>query len=640
MNQENSSSGELPALEIVLAGPQNAGKSTLFNALCSANVETTNYPGATIERNIGHLRKDFGVVAEVSDTPGLATLTGGSPDQQITVKHLFAEERRDLRLIVVADATQLARHLFLVEQIRDSGLPIVVAITMVDDLEKRGGTIDTELLSKELSVPCIAVDARRKRGTDALIEAISKLSPATTVRKPVPPDMDTLLDAYERLDKLVARAVSGTAQESEPHEGAWLDRLVLHPVLGIIVFIGMMTLLFSAIFWAAAPVMDFIDGMTGTTVNWLLATLPDHWISDLFAEGVVGGIGSVIIFVPQIFILFGVMVVLQDSGYLARGAMLIDRPLRLIGLNGRSFVPLLSGFACAIPAMMAARTIQSRRERMLTLFIVPLMNCSARLPVYALLLTFLLPRDKPWLGGIALAGLYLLSIIMGTVVATIISRLPAFRAKHESAPFALELPPYRTPGIVVVFKSAWRRSWMFLKKAGPTIVVISCGLWLLTHLPVQSAQSEDEYVAISESYAAKIGHVIEPVFRPMGLDWRGAVCMITGFAAREVFASSMVLMYRADVADDADDDAVEAGLLSTMRDVTFEGTDKKIFTPSTCMGLLFFFAMALQCFPTVVTARDEFGGWPMALAQLVGYTGGAWLGAVIIVNSLRALGVS
>jgi ferrous iron transport protein B len=344
----------------------------------------------------------------------------------------------------------------------------------------------------------------------------------------------------------------------------------------------------------------------------------------------------VVIFLPQIFILFLFLVILQDSGYLARGAVLIDRPLSKIGLNGRSFVPLLSGFACAIPAMMAARTIQNRKERLLTIMCVPLMSCSARLPVYALLLAFLLP-DEPLKAGLALAGLYILGIVLAIIVASIVSRLPSF-ADRQHTPFILELPAYRRPVAGVVFKTTCRRSWQFLKKAGPTILVISIILWVSTHLPASGAAEGDEYVAVSNSYAAKVGKVLEPAAEPMGLDWRGGVSMIMGFAAREVFVSAMVLMYR--VNDSGDEEALEEGLLSTMHEVTFEGTDKQIFTTSTCVGLLFFFAMALQCFPTVVTARNEMGGWKMAILMTVFYTGGAYIGAVILVQGLRAFGVA
>jgi ferrous iron transport protein B len=359
----------------------------------------------------------------------------------------------------------------------------------------------------------------------------------------------------------------------------------------------------------------------------------------LLFDGLVAGIGSVVIFLPQIVILFLAMGLLEDTGYLARGAMLVDKPLSLIGLNGRSFMPLLSGFACAIPAMMAARTISSRWERIATIFIIPLMSCSARLPVYSLLLAFLLPREKPWIGGIALSALYFLGLIWGAVFATLISKLPNFK-KHQSS-FLLELPAYRKPLFRVVWTSTLHRAMWYLKKAGPNIVLLSIGLWLLTHLPVTPPQSgklqQNEYVSVEHSYAAKVGRILQPVMEPMGLDWRSGVALIMGFAAREVFVSSMALLYRID--NEAQDDAVQAGLLKRMKDVTFENSLNKIFTVSSVCGLLFFFTVALQCVPTVITAKSEIGSWKIPLIQWTVFSGVAYLGAVCLVQGLRFLGV-
>jgi len=390
----------------------------------------------------------------------------------------------------------------------------------------------------------------------------------------------------------------------------------------------------------ATPLMNGIDFLFGHLVAGTKQLLPDSWLSDLLADGLLGGIGAVSVFLPQIAILFLCMGYLEDSGYLARGAALVDRPLSKIGLNGKSFVPLLSGYACAIPGMMAARTISNRFERRLTIFIIPLMSCSARLPVYALLLAFLIPKDKPWLGGLALTGLYMMGMVLGAIVSTIISRFAKMKSRGTSG-FMLELPALRKPVPRVVAISAWHKTAQYIRKAGPAIVVISLGLWVLTHTPTppKSMQGEStEYITVSHSYAASIGHVIEPLTRPLGLDWRGGVAMICGFAAREVFVSSLALVYR--VQETQNDAGLSGKLLSRMHDLRFEDTGKLIFTPSTCVGMIVFFMIALQCLSTVAVARKEFGSWKPALIQLALFTGGAYVLAVITVQGLRALGVA
>jgi ferrous iron transport protein B len=350
--------------------------------------------------------------------------------------------------------------------------------------------------------------------------------------------------------------------------------------------------IFTAIFWLAAPFMDAIDSGFGWAIEATRSAVPNALLPDLIADGLVGGIGAVMVFLPQILILFLAMGWLEDSGYLARGATLVDRPLAKLGLNGRSFVPLLSGYACAIPALMAARTIPNRRERFLTLLIIPLMSCSARLPVYALLLAFLTPRDKPWLGGLGLTALYFLGLVLGFVVAGVVGR---FLARREASHFMLELPTLRRPLLRVVLVSTFHKAWQYLRKAGPTIVVISLLLWVLTHYPVPPPDSATadggDYVALSHSYAAKIGHFIEPITEPMGLDWRGGVALLCGFAAREVFVGSLALVYRVD----GSEEGLTGRLLSAMGELRFESTGAPIFTLASCLGLLMFYVIALQC---------------------------------------------
>jgi ferrous iron transport protein B len=417
-----------------------------------------------------------------------------------------------------------------------------------------------------------------------------------------------------------------------------MDRILMHPFFGLIAFFLIMSGIFTAIYSLATTPMDWIDGGFGWLIDFTKANMSESWFRELLADGIIAGIGSVVIFLPQIVILFLCIGYLEDSGYLARAAMLIDRPLAAIGLNGRSFVPLLSGFACAIPAMMAARTIRNRAERLVTIFIIPLMSCSARLPVYIILVSFLTPKNKPWVGGLTMAGLYFFSILLGVVIASVISRFSVFRRSGHS-PFQLEIPALKKPLAKVILRSTYERSMNYLRKAGPVIVLIGIALWFLTNYPKSEA---GDYAATANSYAAQVGKVTEPVMRPMGLDWRGGVSLMMGFAAREVFVQSLALMYRVEIDPDAEDEesAMQEKLLERMQTVTFEGSEQKIFTLSSCLGLIFFFTMALQCFPTVAVAKSETDSWKIALFQLAAYTGLAYLGAVVIVQAMRACGIN
>ncbi|HEX2612728.1 MAG TPA: ferrous iron transporter B, partial [Fibrobacteria bacterium] len=610
------------------------------------------YPGATVEYMLGASRHLPGLNLRVMDTPGLASLVPASLDEQVTVDALFREGTRPSAVLAVADATQLARHLYLTRQLLDLGFPVVLAITMDDLLRKRGLRVDAKRLSELLDCPVFVLDPRKPGDLTGLAEAVRGAIASPGAR----PSADEyaafaaasgeerISEAFRALDAVEEMAVrpvfEKAGRDGLPHaSGPGADRILLHPVYGLAVFVAVMCGMFTAIFWMAAPIMDGIDAVFGVLVSALKEHLPDSWLSDLLADGVVGGTGAVMVFLPQIAILFLIMGWLEDSGYLARGAALVDRPLSKIGLNGRSFVPLLSGYACAIPALLAARTIPNRRERLLTLLIIPLMSCSARLPVYALLLAFLVPHNMPWLGGLALTGLYLLGFVIGALISTVATRMLRGKAGDASG-FLLELPALRMPVPRIVLFSTWHKIRQYLLKAGPTILAIAVGLWILTHTPVQTRAAEGadrEYVAVSHSYAAQLGHFIEPVTKPMGLDWRGGVAMISGFAAREVFVGSLALVYR--VQDAETKGGMTGKLLSQLSDLRFEGSDhQRIFTFSTCIGILIFFLIALQCFPTVATVRSESGRWRFALAQLALFTGGAYVLAVAAVQGLRMLG--
>ena len=651
MSETNST---LPLLALI--GSANSGKTTLFNAITGSHYNTVNYPGATVEYAIGASRHLPEFPCQVMDTPGLTSLVPSSPDEKVTVDALFKKDQQPDVVVAVADANQLSRHLYLVRQLQELNFPLLLVVTMEDLLHRKNLRVDEARLSELMDCPVIAMDPRKPERLPDLSSALQKVRAASPDRIPSSiadygnfayrldeARISGLFATLDEVERLAVRPIQNpdatTVVPSKSAQGIGADRILLHPVWGLLIFLASMSFIFTAIFWMSLPLMSGIDFLFGHLVAGTKHLLPNSWFADLFADGIIGGAGAVAVFLPQIAILFLSMGYLEDSGYLARGAALVDMPLSKIGLNGKSFVPLLSGYACAIPAMMAARTIPNRFERMLTVFIIPLMSCSARLPVYALLLSFLTPKDKPWLGGLAMTGLYVMGLVLGAIVSTVISRFS--RMKREASGFMLELPALRGPVPRVVIVSAWHKSAQYLKKAGPAIILISLGLWVLTHTPMPSKSEPNvsgEYVTLSNSYAASMGHFIEPVTRPMGLDWRGGVALICGFAAREVFVSSLALVYR--VQETKQDAGLSGKLLSRMHDLRFEDTGKLIFTPSTCIGLLVFFMIALQCLSTVAVARKEMGSWKPALIQLFSFTGAAYVLTVLVVQGLRILGVA
>jgi ferrous iron transport protein B len=631
-----------PTPRVALVGSANCGKTTLFNALTGSHYNTVNYPGATVEYALGQSKNLPGFPCTLIDTPGLASLLPASPDEKVTVDSLFTPETRPDLVVAVADATQLSRHLYLVRQLIDLDFPVVLVLTMADLLARKGQAIDLEPLRSMLGCPVLAIDPRQATSNAPLALALRETAhgfaetPRPTREAQIELarrlDEKAITELYRSLDRIES-LVLRTVETQNPLK-AW-DTWLLHPVWGLLIFVATMVSIFTAIFWMASPFMDWIDTGFGWLIDLTKTHLPQSWMTDLFADGILGGIGAVVVFLPQIVILFLGMGYLEDSGYLARGAALVDKPLSAIGLNGKSFVPLLSGYACAIPAMLAARTITSRFERRLTLFIIPLMSCSARLPVYTLLLSFLLPRSKPWLGGLALTALYLSGFLIAAALSTLISQ---FLRHNEESQFLLELPTLRRPVPGVVLMSTWHKTVQYIRKAGWTIIAISLGLWVLTHTPVtqSSPEQEGEYIAVTHSYAAQLGQFFEPITRPMGLDWRGGVALISGFAAREVFVSAMALVYR--VQETEDEEGLTGKLLATMPTLKFEDTGKPIFTLSTCLGMLIFYIIALQCFPTVAVAKHEMGSAKWAFIQLFVFTGAAYGLAVAVVQGLRFLG--
>lgn len=612
---------------IILIGPPNAGKTSIYNHLTGSRFKTVNYPGATVEFSTGRLRAGSSIEAEIIDTPGIVSLVPRSLDEQIAVDTLVHLDRigkdsttPDL-LLVTVDATQPERHLPLVRQIERAGFRAVVVLTMNDIARKRGCVVDANLLSERLGLSVVEVDGRTGHGATELVSAIEAACAEPEAPIPALPDSaseDQIREDFSWAESIVRECAPG-ARGNHP-DISFLDRITLHPVFGLMIFSVVMTGLFWSVFSAAGPFMDWTEAFFGWLGTQVGERLPESWFSGLLVDGVIAGFGAVAVFIPQIAILFLALGLLEDSGYLARGAMLVDRFLSLIGLNGKSFVPLLSGNACAIPAAMAARTIPGRRERMLTLLVIPLMSCSARLPVWGLLLAFIVPQDKPWLGGIALTSIYLLSLVFASTVALVGGKI--LRLPPSNTGFQVELPLWRPPTFRTVVVSAWDRTMSYIQRAGLTILGVSIAFWLFMTFPTQE-----------HSFATMAGRLIEPLLAPMGVDWRVGIALIAAFAAREVFVSALAVVYSIQ-----DTEGNVDGLLDTMRNATFDGTTQPIFTFASTAGLIVFFLIALQCLTTVAVMRRETSN-RFALGQMVGFVALAWVLASVTVQSLRFLGV-
>lgn len=631
---------------VALVGTPNSGKTTLFNWLTGSRFKTVNYPGATVDYSIGASQERYGASVLIMDTPGTYSLDPKSPDELVTNRAIFEhKEFGAARLVVsIADATQLSRHLLLTRQLIEAGFNVVLAVTMSDLLAERDERLDVEALEKELGVPVVLIDGRLGGGVETLVNTIrSHLQDVKApLIRPTPWNAEKLEATLQETALVAARVIcprpravdqKGDVKRSTARERTRrLDRVLMHPIFGLVIFLALMTTLFGAVFWLAAPLMDAVDGGLSALGDQVLALAPHNLFVQFLSGGVIASVAAVLVFVPQIFILFLGIILLEDTGYLARSATLIDKPFSKLGLGGRSFVPLLSGYACAVPAMLASRTINSRKERWLTLFVLPLTSCSARLPVYALLLAFLFHGDSSLKAGFALATIYLVSMFVAGIGAVIASK---FIKMDEKSFFMLELPVYRRPKASLVFRQAFTRTQAYVKRAGPAIFIFALIVWVGSTFPRYDLEDAGE--RLSHSYAAQLGQKIEPVFEPMGGDWRTGLGLISAFAAREVFVSSLAIVFN--VADDGNEATMQETLLTKMQEAKAPD-GYPLFTVSTVLGLIVFFMIALQCLSTVMVSMKESGGWKFALVQLVSFNIVGYLLAVAIVQGLRAFGIA
>jgi ferrous iron transport protein B len=632
----------------------NSGKTTLMNALTGGSFSTGNYPGVTVSLLRGRSRADMGAVVSIIDLPGVHSTVAAAPEEELSAAVIQGKHHSVLAdvFVVVVDATQLERHLRFASFVARQGRPMVIALTMVDLLPRVGQSIDAARLESALGVKVVPVDGRTGKGTERLLEAVRATSKSVAELNP-PSPMGPLaqlpgepVEAYRGLRRMLEESGVTTDAGSRSRAGdpitERIDRIVLHRILGFPIFFITLAGLFAALFWAAQPMMDLVDASFSAAGD-LVSRIPYGGMFTRFlSEGVIAGIGVVAVFFPQVIILFFLMTLLEDSGYLARAATLVDRPLRSLGLHGRSFVPMLSGFACAIPATLAARAIPTKRERLLTIWILPLMSCSARLPVYALLLAAVMPSDAPWKAGLALAAIYVGSLLAGALIAGLLSRfLPQRRGVSI---LAMELPLYRRPQLKPILKMTWARASNYLKRAGLPIAIVSASLWLLSNFGFGAKQITPtggqgapviSPSPLDQSFAAQLGHMMEPALRPMGVDWRVGVGLISAFAAREVFVSSLAIVFH--VAGEGDAQSEE--MLQQMRTAKIEGTDQPVFTTASIVGLIIFFFFSLQCMSTLAVVRKETNSSRFVALQLLFYTGLGYLASVATVQGLRLAGV-
>ncbi|WP_273395356.1 ferrous iron transporter B [Actinobacillus porcinus] len=530
-----------------LLGAPNCGKTALFNRLTGSNAKVANYVGVTVDKLEGTFIEDTNI--RIVDLPGTYSLRTTTLDEAVARDVVLGKMgQRPDGIIAVADATNLRMTLRMVLEIKQLGLPIVVALNLSDVARSRGLLIDTQKLSELLGVPVLETVAIKKDGTKALCEAIKNLphQTATPLDTESAEKMLEQIDSqqlYQDVEQILSQAVTRELELPMWHQR--LDHFVMHPILGVSLLLVILLLVFQAVYSWAEPIMTLIeDGFTWLG-EWVTTQLPEGLLADLLVNGVIAGVGGVLVFLPQITILFAFILLLEDSGYLPRAAFLLDNLLAKSGLSGRAFIPLLSSFACAVPAVMSARTIQDPRERLVTIAIAPMLTCSARLPVYALIIGAIIPDQTVWgifnLQGLVLFALYFIGILSAGLVAYVTKRFALRKGKIQQFPLLMELPTYRMPNFRHICLTLWERVSAFLKRAGTVIFALSVILWFLVTFP--SAPESATAPAIDYTFAGMLGHIIEPIFAPLGFTWQMCIAMIPGIAAREVVVAALGTVY-------------------------------------------------------------------------------------------------
>jgi len=582
------------ALRIALVGNPNSGKTALFNQLTGSRQKVANYTGVTVERKEGRLRAPSGREFAVLDLPGAYSLQPASLDEAITrdlCRGFYPGEAAPDVLLCVIDATNLRLHLRFALELRELGKPMIVALNMVDAAERRGIKIDVPALEQALGVPVVETVAVRRNGAAKLVERLDAMVPHLQAPVAVPA---AETDYHAQVRDILVSAVSMPTRTAKIDDA--LDRWLLHPVFGLLTLAVVMFLIFQAVYAWATPVMDLIEAGTGALGEWVGGALPEGPLNSLLTDGIIAGVGGVIIFLPQILILFAFILALEESGYLPRAAFLLDRMMAAAGLSGRSFIPLLSSFACAVPGIMSTRSIQDPRDRLATILVAPLMTCSARLPVYALLIGAFIPQKQIWgvfnQQGLVLFGLYAAGILSALLMSWTMKKWRRDKSEH---PLMLELPSYRIPHPRDLAVGLYERGMIFLKRVGGIILALTILLWVLLSFP--GAPENATMPAIDYSFAGQIGHAMAVFFAPLGFNWQICIALIPGLAAREVAVASLATVYALSAADD---DAASQALTPLISDG---------WSLATALSLLVWYIYAPMCISTLATIKRETNSW-------------------------------
>jgi ferrous iron transport protein B len=690
-------------ISIALVGNPNSGKTSLFNELTGLRQQVGNFPGVTVDKKTGASRINTNLDATIIDLPGTYSLYPRRADEWVSYRVMLGEDNdvKPEMAVIVVDACNLRRSLLFCTQVLDLGIPSIIALTMQDLAQKQGIKIDVAALQTELGVPIVEINPRKGKGLEDLRRLIaqatslskappeflysSMLAPAAVLEmqhlnsrlnnyqsihhlihfdsllytndqknairdiiarhgfRSTKTQAEEIFQRYERIRFILQSCVNETSPEQRSRLTEKIDAVLLHPIGGYVILLTVLFVLFQSVFWLAQYPMDGIDWLFGKLTDWLTALLPVHMLTDLFINGILAGLGGILVFIPQIMILFSLISLLEDSGYMARISFLTDRLMRKVGLNGKSVMPMISGYACAVPAIMSARNIENRKERLLTILITPFMSCSARLPVYFMLTALVVP-DETIAGFIGLRGLVIMGLyLFGTIVAIGVAWILKFFIRSaEKSYFILELPMYRSPR----WKNAWitmvEKAKIFVLDAGKIILLISIVLWTLSNFgpydkreqieikytsalqnnPALAVQLEQEKNTelLQFSYAGMIGRTIEPVIKPLGYDWKIGIALVTSFAAREVFVGTMATLYSVDA-----DEEKEGQTLRDKMAVATNEKGEKIYTAATGFSLLIFYALAMQCMSTLAVVRRETRSWKWPAVQLILMTGLAYL---------------
>ena len=610
-------------LRIALVGNPNSGKTALFNQLTGSRQKVANYTGVTVERKEGRLRAPSGREFAVLDLPGAYSLHPASLDEAITrdlCRGFYPGEAAPDVLLCVIDATNLRLHLRFALELRELGKPMVVALNMVDAAQRRGIQVDVAALERELGVPVVETVAVRKQGAKALVERLDAMVPHLDAPVPGP---EGGIDYHAKVREILSVAVRMPARTAKIDDA--LDRWLLHPVFGLISLAVVMFLIFQAVYAWATPLMDAIEAGFAWLGAFVGSVLPEGPLASLLTDGIIAGVGGVVVFLPQILILFFFILVLEESGYLPRAAFLLDRMMAAAGLSGRSFIPLLSSFACAVPGIMSTRSIQDPRDRLATILVAPLMTCSARLPVYALLIGAFIPQKTVWgvfnQQGLVLFGLYAAGILSALAMSWIMKRWRRDKSEH---PLMLELPSYRLPHLRDLAVGLYERGMIFLKRVGGIILALTILLWVLLSFPAAPAGAT--MPAIDYSYAGQIGHAMAVFFAPLGFNWQICIALIPGLAAREVAVSSLATVYALSAADD---DAASQALTPLISDG---------WSLATALSLLVWYIYAPMCISTLATIKRETNSWKTMAFSAFYLFAAAYVAALITYQVTKALG--